>query len=255
MTATTKDQQVGFFHRFKEFKNKTDLEVWKESFASYRSFIYRFYDARENATEAERKEASSYNLFNILKLQSSEVRFHTPILANLLNPMGSHAQGDIFYKHFLAACLLRHGRLIDGANNVNLADLYVKDEKSTNYGNIDILIESREAFNRFVIIIENKVWAKDQHRQLYRYLCYARKELGLQPDRIRIVYLTPYGKEPSYDGLNPDEKKELKEVLVLASYTDHINKMLDRVLSGLQIEAPKVWSIVHQYKLTLNESF
>ncbi|AZI26328.1 hypothetical protein EA772_13615 [Pedobacter sp. G11] len=43
----------------------------------------------------------NFNVFRILKLESSEVRMHSAFLAELLNPKGSHGQKDIFLKLFI----------------------------------------------------------------------------------------------------------------------------------------------------------
>lgn len=42
-----------------------------------------------------------FNIFRILKLESSEVRMHSAFLAELLNPKGSHGQKDTFLKLFI----------------------------------------------------------------------------------------------------------------------------------------------------------
>ena len=43
----------------------------------------------------------NFNVFQILRLQSSEVRLHSSFIAELLNIQGSHDQGDKFLLLFL----------------------------------------------------------------------------------------------------------------------------------------------------------
>ena len=43
----------------------------------------------------------NFNVFNILGLSTKEVRTHSAFIAELLNPKGSHGQGDTFLKLFV----------------------------------------------------------------------------------------------------------------------------------------------------------
>ena len=43
----------------------------------------------------------NFNIFNILDVSSKEVKLHSNFLAEMLNPKGSHMQGDTFLKLFL----------------------------------------------------------------------------------------------------------------------------------------------------------
>lgn len=42
--------------------------------------------------------SENFNIFRILKLESSEVRLHSAFIAELLNPKGNHGQKDKFLK-------------------------------------------------------------------------------------------------------------------------------------------------------------
>jgi hypothetical protein len=78
--------------------------------------------------------------------------------------------------------------------------------------NIDILIEFRNQF----IIIENKIGAKDQPKQLQRYS----NTLKNQGKNINLFYLTPYGQKPG------DDSKGNLEVKCI-SYEKHIINWLE----------------------------
>ena len=49
---------------------------------------------------AAKLTGENFNIFDVLKLSTSEVRTHSAFLAELLNPEGSHGQGDIFLRLF-----------------------------------------------------------------------------------------------------------------------------------------------------------
>jgi len=84
---------------------------------------------------------------------------------------------------------------------------------------IDILIRFRH--NKFVIAIENKVWAKDQDKQLKDYNTYLNREFA---ENYCLLYLTPYKKNPSIESIERHSFKELQEkgLFKLIGYKKHI---------------------------------
>ncbi|RZK26660.1 MAG: hypothetical protein EOO43_02115 [Flavobacterium sp.] len=156
----------------------------------------------------------NFNVFRILKLESSEVRMHSAFIAELLNPKGSHGQGDIFLKHFIESFCFKK-------TTIDTANCHVEVEKHTGYlneqrtegGRIDILITDR---NRNQILIENKIYAGDQDKQLFRYFNHSKHG--------DLIYLTLEGGEPSEyssSGLILDEH------YVCRSYKHHIASWLE----------------------------
>ncbi|PWK80240.1 PD-(D/E)XK nuclease superfamily protein [Mucilaginibacter oryzae] len=129
----------------------------------------------------------NFNVFRILKLESSEVRMHSAFLAELLNPNGSHGQKGTFLKLFLKSFCFKN-------NTIDPESCKVEIEKHTGFisedgtegGRIDIVITDK--YNH-QIIIENKIYAGDQANQLYRYHKYSPK--------ADLIYLTLEGNEPS----------------------------------------------------------
>ena len=51
--------------------------------------------------EISKISGENFNVFKIIDLTTDEVRLHSKFLAELLNPEGSHGQGDIFLKLFI----------------------------------------------------------------------------------------------------------------------------------------------------------
>ena len=51
--------------------------------------------------EEEWKRGEKFNIFNILNLSQDETKLHTPFIAELLNPKGSHGMNDAFLREFI----------------------------------------------------------------------------------------------------------------------------------------------------------
>ncbi len=102
----------------------------------------------------------NFNIFRILKLESSEVRLHSAFLAELLNPKGNHGQKDTFLKLFVDIFCFKN-------NPIDTESCRVVIEKHTGFisedqtegGRIDIIITDK---SKNQIIIENKIYAGDQ---------------------------------------------------------------------------------------------
>lgn len=128
-----------------------------------------------------------FNVFQILKLESSEVRMHSAFIGELLNPRGSHGQKDIFLKLFVDAFCFK-GIIIDTAScqvEIEKHAGFINEDR-TEGGRIDIFISDK---NNNHIIIENKIYAGDQHNQLVRYHNHSQN--------ADILYLTLDGSPPS----------------------------------------------------------
>lgn len=135
--------------------------------------------------EIEKLTGEEFNIFKIIELQSSEVRLHSAILTDLLNPLGSHGQGDLYLKIFVK-------RL--GIANFDTKTAVAEYEKNTGFinsdytkgGRIDILITDQYKKH---IIIENKIYAADQKNQMLRYY-------NFDPN-AHLFYLNLFGIAPS----------------------------------------------------------
>lgn len=105
----------------------------------------------------------SFNIFNILHVAHYEVRTHSPMLAELLNPTGSHGQGAIFLRHFCTGLGIQN---FDAESARVRTEYHIGPQTAEEGGRIDILISDK---NRCHIIIENKIYAGEQPNQLGRY--------------------------------------------------------------------------------------
>ncbi len=138
----------------------------------------------QQAKDESRSRGEQFNMFHACGVGHYE-NSHSSIIAELLNPQGSHGQGTIFLDAFLASQKLDIKFLLDKGASV-FTEYAVTD------GRIDILITNPY---RQAIIIENKIYAQDQPKQLKRYNKYAHDEYG--EDQYAILYLTLRGDKAS----------------------------------------------------------
>jgi hypothetical protein len=76
-----------------------------------------------------------FNIFSILQVDHYEVRTHSPFLAELLNPRGSHGQGAVFLKHFLDILAITN---FDGESARVATEVYIGS-----LGQLDIQLTDR----------------------------------------------------------------------------------------------------------------
>lgn len=153
------------------------------------------------------QSGADFNIFQIIGLTSDEVRVHSAFLATLLDPQGSHRQGDLFLQLFTKQ-LSQIVYDFDTKSAVVECEKYIGRMTETTGGRIDIHISDKKGHK---IIIENKIYAPDQTNQLIRYHNYA-------PDAV-LLYLTLDGKEPGKDSAG-DLIEE--EQYYLISYSNEI---------------------------------
>lgn len=134
--------------------------------------------------EESRKRGERFNIFEACGVNHYE-NTHSAIIAELLNPHGSHGQADSFLTSFL--CSYKSDICFSLENGAPVATEVVTEE-----GRIDILITNPEGQ---AIIIENKIYAHDQWEQLKRYDKYAEDKFG--KGNYEILYLTLFGDKAS----------------------------------------------------------
>ncbi|MCY4209729.1 MAG: PD-(D/E)XK nuclease family protein [Gammaproteobacteria bacterium] len=183
-----------------------------------------------------------FNVFSILGVEADEVRTHSAFLADLLDPQGSHRQGAAFLKLFLGLDALKSS---ESGEYKNPETFRVSKEASTDQGQIDILLENEEA----CIVIENKIYAGDQERQLARYYEAARNR-GYLEKRIKLVYLTLDGSSPSDYSLAGLPMERVK----CLSYSEDIIKWLEKCMKLEEVQrVSPIREIVFQYRDLLKQ--
>lgn len=180
------------------------------------------------------QRGEQFNIFHICGIEHYETS-HSTILAGILNPNGNHGQGDTFLKAFLESV----------SNPIWLSEFdtktaSVKTEYDTSNGRIDILITNNK---NQAIIIENKIYAPDQPKQLIRYDKFAQKTF--HKGNYAILYLTLWGDEAS---------KESAEGVTYQciSYRTTILKWLDKCMQ-LSVQRPLIRETLIQYSNLIKE--
>ena len=173
----------------------------------------------------------TFNLFEIIGRETDEVHTHSAILGELLDPNGSHRQGAVFAQRFLDRLDIRD-IAVAGAR-VGCEVMIASDSRA------DILIETDDA----CIVIENKIGAPDQPRQLERYHAYAARR-----KTAKVVYLTLHLDEPSEESLGDLSLDDVKCIC----YETHVVAWLDDCIKEVA-RVPQVREILAHYQALLRK--
>ncbi len=227
------DEFLRFKARYEQFEGSHQLEIISHFKRDFRKFQRGYHTINSLVDELEKREAHAFNIFTVLDIGRYEVRTHTPFLAELLNPRGSHCQKNLFLCAFLKDTL--NFCETDACHG----GWYVIREEE----HVDLKILNHTIGK--AVFIENKVDSDAHSAQLSRY--YTLWKEGLFKGRGAFIYLTPEGNEPSDAGF--ENRKYPKQVVMkdlkLFSYRTHIANWLERTLPLIQ--APRVRETVYQY--------
>lgn len=190
-----------------------------------------------------RDEGLNFNIFSILNLNTKEVTLHTPILHALLDKKETHGEGATFCKLFIDTICdeINQNIPFDFTNytvhkEMSLGEI---DGKYKNGGSIDLYLDDQKGN---CIIIENKIYAGDQYKQLIRYR-------NFNPNST-ILYLTLNGSLPSNNSIG-------KELLVnrdfyCISYNNTISKWLQKCSDQINKHS-LVYSTIFQYQMVIDQ--
>tara|TARA_Y100000589_G_scaffold31848_1_gene26617 strand:+ start:559 stop:1683 length:1125 start_codon:yes stop_codon:yes gene_type:complete len=129
------------------------------------------YSIREKFDFLDSETKQKFNIFSVLDIMKKEVTTHSRFLAHLLDPKGSHQFGNSFIK--LLFEILKNKLEDEFYDNFHFDDYSVAVELNTiTSGRIDIIIEDAKS----LVIIENKIEAEDQYRQLEHYYSYGKSK-------------------------------------------------------------------------------
>ena len=203
----------------------------------------------------QRKEkferGESFNIFNDLGFMSDEVHLHSMFLTNLLNPKGSHGQRGKFLAAFLKMLQKPFSAISTDNLELDITNASVEVEKyigrltDSEGGRIDIYLTD----GKHSIIIENKIYAGDQHHQMLRYWNYGMSQKGDDTEKsFVLIYLTLDGCSPSKESLGEDLKEN---DIVCLSYKSDIRGWLDRCVE-LASRTPLVRETINQYISTID---
>ncbi|MCI7710718.1 MAG: PD-(D/E)XK nuclease family protein [Helicobacter sp.] len=175
----------------------------------YKEFFERVKGFLKQAEIHKRRGNNDFNPYLEMWSESNEVKLHSALISGFLNPLGNHYQGDVFLETFLECVGLK-----EWFGDTSNARVYKE------YENIDVYITNNDKH----IIIENKIWAGDQDRQIERYIDkivkeqsrdssdiesselessenVAQQELNQAYKNIAALYLTLDAKDPTQQSL------------------------------------------------------
>ena len=207
-----------------------------------------YYNFLSNYKVTNSKSDDNFNIFNILDIEYDEVRLHSRILKYFVE------QDQQKFLEVIAASLPENNSLI---KRLPMSNLKVSIEKSINSieedlsdGRIDLLLQ----FDDFTIIIENKIFARDQESQLIKYYNFVklaiRYETRKSDESFLILYLTPNGSPPSENSINfKNINLEQNKDFYLISYKHHVLKWL----KNYEQKSNKLKETIEQYIKTVEK--
>ena len=200
---------------------------------------------REQALQEERhRKGENYNLFSILNIERYELK-HSALIANLLDPKGSHGCGDAFLRAVFEIALKERAYPFEDCTHLHsYTEYYTGPIAGDTGGRIDILVKS----SCYGLIIENKIYAGDQDKQLTRYDNYGKKTFGA--DRYLLVYLTLYGCDASKESTATKSAEEVGYLRL--SYAEDILRWLEQCVR-LADNKPLVRESLNQYIRTIKQ--
>ncbi len=194
------------------------------------------------------KNGDGFNIFRITGIQSDEVKM-CRMLAEIIDPKGTHNQGFFFIRSFVKRVL---GLDID---EDELASSRVYAEYHTEADRrIDIAIVTNKRF----VPIEVKIYAEDQTRQCKDYYDFALNQK--KPVESKVYYLTLDGHLPQKsgtEGLTPIENDKIivgYEEITAISFRNEICSWLEECLEATELTEKTTLRInIEQFVLVIGE--
>lgn len=194
--------------------------------------------------EERNRKGENYNLFSILNIERYELK-HSALIANLLDPKGSLGCGDAFLRAFFEIALKGTAYPFESSTPPHsYTEYYTGPIVGDTGGRIDILVKS----SHYGLIIENKIYAGDQDKQLTRYDNYGKETFGA--DGYLLVYLTLYGCDASKESTATKSAEEVGYLRL--SYAEDILRWLEQC-ARLADNKPLVRESLNQYIQTIKQ--
>jgi len=143
--------------------------------------------------------APQFNCFDFINSDENKL---SEIIAHLLNPQATHAQGNLFLKLFFEEIKINYPNC---NQQVNVNCEVVTHSIKNNQRRIDILVDFEK--DCFGLAIENKPWATDQNEQLSDYADHLK---NVYKDKYCLIYLSGNDSDPSPESISEEKRKELE---------------------------------------------
>jgi hypothetical protein len=179
--------------------------------------------ARELHQRTNRFLAEEFSTFSYIDALEPKL---SSITADLLQPDGSHGQGDVFLRAFL--------RTLGIANRG--APVQIRVEQPTRFiESIQRRVDIKLCWSDFIVGIESKPWALDQLNQLEDYVNDLDRE---SKGHFLCVYLSGDGLPPDKSSISPERRAllEQKRQLKILSYPKIMCAWLDDCVRECQAD-------------------
>lgn len=203
------------------------------------SILQRAGAIAQHQEEIKKLRGENFNLFAIFALESRENEGHSAFLSELLNPRGSHLQGDIFLQHFLET-VGYSGPFEPQSARLRVEETIGKrNDADRTGGRIDIYLCDGQGQT---ISIENKIYAADQLNQIERYVNHNK-------GKNTVYYLTLEGSPASADSKGKLREGEDYHCI---SYKQSILTWLEKCLKE-SVEQPILRESIRQYIIIIKK--
>lgn len=198
---------------------------------SARSLLAQIAVIAKKNNDALAKSEWNFNVFRLCGVYHYE-NANSRILAEFLNPHGSHGLGPVFLERFFSALAIP----FKVSSMTEVVTELAMDE-----GRMDIVIRDRDL--DWCVVIENKIYAAEQDEQLPRYWNWL--TTNYRKDNSRLLFLTLSG----YDSETAEKAKNTGRQICYApvSYASDVVSWLDECVA-LAVERPFVRETLRQYR-------
>jgi hypothetical protein len=189
--------------------------------------------AEEQQRRIDRRLATGFNVFHLIEPDENKL---SDILADLLDPGGTHGQGDLFLRVLFervglgsAAKLTKNAKVQREAPTHGILKYRRR---------MDVLVDAGA-----LLVIENKLDALEQRDQIRDYL--AHLDICLRGRKSRLLYLTRDGRPPESLSLSAIEEEQIGGRLHCWSYQEELRDWLESCRR--QCRAPRIGNFLKDF--------
>ncbi len=155
-----------------------------------------------------RKETNFYLArdFNVFKYIAPDENLLSDIVADLINPEGTHGQGSVFICNLLRMIKPSHDPNPLCQEKIRVIREQTTDDIHNSQRRIDIAVNFGRS--QFCLGIENKPFTYDQKDQIKDYA----EDLGAKSkDNFFLIYLSKDGSDPVKESIDPQQLQKLRD--------------------------------------------
>ena len=214
-------------------KTSTTKEILR-SISDMNAHVHTYLTRR---VSQQSEQSPGFNILRITRRGNYEVTTHSALLAQLLNPLGTHEQGGLFLAGFLQQIVKKKPLW-----QFPEPDTRWLVQKEQDYIDIRLIHRSPQVH----ILIENKWRSKDRKLQVFDYWSQEHHRTNNKLSRIPIVYLTRVGELPQLPKSATSNRRRFMSDLVILSYKRDIRNFLSDTVP--EVRSARVKDSLLQYR-------